>query len=142
MKKAQAAMEFLMTYGWAILVVLVAIAALAYFGVLNPGRFLPESCTIGAGVACSDFKVTTTGAGTIVVRNGMGSGISAVTLSLGGTACDPAATTIADGATATFNCTVAAGTAGTKYKGDLTFAYTQEGGLAHSKAGTLTAKYE
>ncbi len=28
--------EFLMTYGWAILVVVAAIAALAYFGVLNP----------------------------------------------------------------------------------------------------------
>ena len=35
-KKSQAAMEFLMTYGWAILVVLVAIGALAYFGVLSP----------------------------------------------------------------------------------------------------------
>ena len=34
-KKAQAAMEFLMTYGWAILVVLVTIGALAYFGVLK-----------------------------------------------------------------------------------------------------------
>ena len=30
-RKSQAAMEFLMTYGWAILVVLVAIGALAYF---------------------------------------------------------------------------------------------------------------
>jgi uncharacterized protein (UPF0333 family) len=35
-KKSQAAMEFLMTYGWAIIVVLVAISALAYFGVLSP----------------------------------------------------------------------------------------------------------
>ena len=31
--RAQAALEFLMTYGWAILVVLVSIGALAYFGV-------------------------------------------------------------------------------------------------------------
>jgi uncharacterized protein (UPF0333 family) len=30
-RKSQAAMEFLMTYGWAILVVLVALGALAYF---------------------------------------------------------------------------------------------------------------
>lgn len=29
-----------MTYGWAILVVLAAIAALAYFGVLSPDKFL------------------------------------------------------------------------------------------------------
>jgi uncharacterized protein (UPF0333 family) len=30
-QRGQAAMEFLMTYGWAILVVLIAIGALAYF---------------------------------------------------------------------------------------------------------------
>lgn len=42
-KKSQAAMEFLMTYGWAILVALIVISALAYFGVLNPERFLLHS---------------------------------------------------------------------------------------------------
>lgn len=57
-KKAQAAMEFLMTYGWAILVVLAAIAALAYFGVLSPDRFLPEKCTMPSGIACLDFSVS------------------------------------------------------------------------------------
>ena len=35
-RKSQAALEFLMNYGWAILVVLIAVGALAYFGVLNP----------------------------------------------------------------------------------------------------------
>jgi len=55
-KKAQAAMEFLMTYGWAILVVLAAIGALAYFGVLSPDRFLPEKCTLPSGIACLDFR--------------------------------------------------------------------------------------
>jgi len=52
MKKAQAALEFLMTYGWAILVVLAAIGALAYFGVLSPSNFLPSKCTAGVGMAC------------------------------------------------------------------------------------------
>ena len=52
MKRGQAAMEFLMTYGWAILVVLAAIAALAYFGILSPARFLPERCTGPAGLDC------------------------------------------------------------------------------------------
>jgi hypothetical protein len=33
------AVDFLFTYGWAILTVLVAIGALAYFGVLNPKNF-------------------------------------------------------------------------------------------------------
>jgi len=43
-KKGESAfMEFLMTYGWAILIVLVAIGALAYFGVLAPDKFLPQN---------------------------------------------------------------------------------------------------
>ncbi|MBN1175429.1 hypothetical protein JXA48_02180 [Candidatus Woesearchaeota archaeon] len=37
--KGQAAMEFLMTYGWAILVVLLAIGALAAFGVFNLDKY-------------------------------------------------------------------------------------------------------
>ncbi|MBD3163914.1 hypothetical protein GF323_01830 [Candidatus Woesearchaeota archaeon] len=43
-EKSQAGMEFLLTYGWAIIVVLVVISALAYFGVLTPERSLPERC--------------------------------------------------------------------------------------------------
>jgi hypothetical protein len=52
-KQAQAALEFLMTYGWALLVVLVAIGALAFFGVLNPGQFLPDQCVFFPGVTCT-----------------------------------------------------------------------------------------
>jgi hypothetical protein len=33
-------MEFLLVYGWAILVVIAAIAALAYFGVLDPANLV------------------------------------------------------------------------------------------------------
>lgn len=47
-KRGQAAMEFLMTYGWAILVVLAAVGALAYFGVLSPDTLLPERTTFQA----------------------------------------------------------------------------------------------
>lgn len=37
--KGQAALEFLTTYGWAFLVILVMIGALTYFGVLAPAKF-------------------------------------------------------------------------------------------------------
>lgn len=47
-----------MTYGWAILVVLVAISSLAYFGVLEPARFLPEMCTLPPGLSCLDHSVS------------------------------------------------------------------------------------
>ena len=38
-KKSQVAMEFLMTYGWAILVAIIAIGVLAYFGVFSPSTY-------------------------------------------------------------------------------------------------------
>src|SRR3989338_8170279 len=79
-KKGQAALEFLMTYGWAILVVLVVIGALAYFGVLNPSILLPEKCTFGAGLGCQDFLITSeSGAANsvaLVLENGLGSSIN------------------------------------------------------------------
>jgi hypothetical protein len=57
--KSQAAMEFLMTYGWALLVVIIVIAALAFFGLLNPSRFLPEKCEIAPGINVLDFSAKT-----------------------------------------------------------------------------------
>ena len=40
-KKSQAVLEFIITYGWAILVILAAIGTLAYFGILSPEKFVP-----------------------------------------------------------------------------------------------------
>ncbi len=76
-RKSQAALEFLMTYGWAILVVLIVISALAYFGVLNPQRLLPARCTLPTGIACKNFVVKSGTPGTMTIKllNGMGSGI-------------------------------------------------------------------
>jgi hypothetical protein len=56
-KKGQAALEFLTTYGWAFLVILVMIGALAYFGVLDPTRFLPQRCQFGAEMHCDQFAL-------------------------------------------------------------------------------------
>lgn len=52
-KNAQSALEFLTTYGWAFLVILIMIAALAYLGVLNPTTFLGDSCTVSPGFRCT-----------------------------------------------------------------------------------------
>jgi len=73
-KRAQAAMEFLMTYGWAILVVLVVIGALAYFGVLNPSQLLPEKCTLPIGFNCKDFRVNSSSI-KVDIENGAGRGV-------------------------------------------------------------------
>lgn len=71
-KRGQAAMEFLMTYGWAILVVLAAIGALAYFGVLSPDNFLPDKCTISPQFYCSEWRVSTDGTVLMEIQNNVG----------------------------------------------------------------------
>ncbi len=40
--KSQATMEFLMTYGWAILAAIIVIGVFAYFGVFSPGKYVVE----------------------------------------------------------------------------------------------------
>ncbi|MBT4206803.1 hypothetical protein HOE22_00495, partial [Candidatus Woesearchaeota archaeon] len=142
-KKGQAAMEFLMTYGWALLVVLIAIGALASFGVLNPGQFLPETCTVAPGISCIDFSASASGSPTtvgltVMMQNGMGIALTAVTLDSPAFECtlNPVGDWAA-GEVVTFECEGSVGTEGAMYSGTedgLTLDYTVSGGLAHSKA--------
>ena len=55
-KRGQAALEFLMTYGWAIFVVLAILGVLSYTGVLSLNNLLPDVCTAAAGIYCEDMK--------------------------------------------------------------------------------------
>lgn len=80
-RKAQAAMEFLMTYGWAILVGLTVIGALSYFGVFSFQEMFPEKCELGPGLECVDYHVGESGA-TLVVQNTLGREIKDMKLSL------------------------------------------------------------
>jgi hypothetical protein len=55
--RGQVAIEFLVTYGWAILAAMMVIAALAYFGMTNPS-ILPDKCIFSNGFECTDYIVT------------------------------------------------------------------------------------
>ena len=57
-KKSQAALEFLTTYGWAFLVILIMIGTLAYFGILSPSKLLPNRCTFGSEFQCVDYQIS------------------------------------------------------------------------------------
>lgn len=65
--RGQAALEFLTTYGWALLIVLVMVGAISYFGILNPTEFVPQRCSISAEFSCSDYQIR--GAGSTEVMN-------------------------------------------------------------------------
>ena len=141
-KKGQAAMEFLMTYGWAILVVLAAIAALAYFGVLSPDRFLPEKCTMPSGIACLDFRYSGS-AIEMALQNGAGFDMQNVSVTVNGTGCtgtdSTTQTTLTNGQQATYSVTCSPPSG--KFKGTVTFDYVnQETSMQHVKVGEVIVK--
>jgi hypothetical protein len=72
-RRGQAALEFLTTYGWAFLVILVMIGALAYFGVLNPRGLLPARCQFGPEVGCIEHQITAADQLRFRFRNDVGS---------------------------------------------------------------------
>jgi hypothetical protein len=82
MKKLQAAMEYLMTYGWAILIIALALGVLYSLGVLNPGRLKPVMCMLPAPFTCQIQTFNTAGVLTITLAQGSGS-----TYTINGIAC-------------------------------------------------------
>ena len=56
--RGQAAIEFLITYGWAILAAMIVIGALAYFGITNPATTLPDKCVFSNGFECQEYIIT------------------------------------------------------------------------------------
>jgi len=168
-KKGQAAMEFLMTYGWALLVVLIAIAALAFFGLLNPSRFLPEKCEVAPGLTCMDFTAATDGTDavtsniTVLLNNGIGQTMRSVQFSIAD--CDASclgwhqsatphhcvndatnAITITEGDTVKLNVSSCGNMVeNTRFKSDITIDYNtkvESYELSHSKQGYIVVQVE
>lgn len=52
MAKAQAAVEYLMTYGWAILVLLIIIGLILGSGIASPSYLISEECNLGPKLPC------------------------------------------------------------------------------------------
>jgi len=56
MKKGQVATEFLTTYGWAIMLILLAMSVLFYFGFFDIDVFIEDSCFFGQNFGeCDEF---------------------------------------------------------------------------------------
>ena len=148
-KRGQAAMEFLITYGWAILAAIVAIGVLAFF-LANPGRFTSNSCILTAPFTCPEYVVNDTGV-TLVLRNGAAENYEVSLMNATCTSCGSGGTPsscvtssvqqITAGGTQTFSlggasCT---GLSGDTFRGDVVIIYKPTSGtLNQTMAGTLT----
>ncbi len=124
-RRGQAALEFLTTYGWAFLVILVMIGALAYFGILSPDKFLPERCTFPTELPCRDSQVVaSTNIVSFYVANNLGEKVTALNFtalhldSSTTVVCAPSGTggAIEASAMREFTCTFAANTFNAKTK--------------------------
>ncbi len=153
-KKAQAAMEFLMTYGWAILIVLIALAALFFLGVFNPRT--TNTCLVSAPFTCTDVKVSGTTLNLVLAASGSYSSLPSIVAAGANCATDPTAGACVNGGASTqcctgAGCTPGAGpctintvtpttltftipsqTTGSKFSGFGVIGYTPYAGVSHS----------
>ena len=96
-KRGQAAMEFLMTYGWAILAAIIAIGVLAYFGVFSPGTFISNSVTVNAPFGSTQELSINTGNVAFVLRNGGGDSATITSIAVAGCGTNSTGIVMADG---------------------------------------------
>jgi len=60
--KSQSAMEYLITYGWAILIVTLVVGVLYTLGLFNPSSIAPSYCVFSGGAfICKSFSISSTG---------------------------------------------------------------------------------
>jgi hypothetical protein len=153
-------MEFLLTYGWAILAALVVIGALAYFGVLNPQRLVPTRCDIPGSIKCLDKKISLGAAPNLNIRlqNAVGNTIRVTQLAFaseeaGLASCAAAACTgspsgldilAGDAANCGITCTFAASLrVGARVRGKMSVTYTDLATqFPHTAVGELIADIE
>ena len=79
-------MEYLMTYGWAILIIAVVLGALFSLGVFSGGALLGTSCVAGSGYVCQNPVMGLTGQLSFTFGQNTGSSIYDTNLACAATA--------------------------------------------------------
>ncbi len=148
-KKGQAAMEFLMTYGWAILVVLIVIGVLAVY--FKPSKLTPNKVGFDGSntivVPEGQYKFGADGSAQVVVQNNENSALKNATLIItddSGGSCSSGPINIPAGEKATFSCPtgLSTGNAGSAFKGKMTLTYDYGSISGKTLSGEINAKYE
>lgn len=145
-KKAQAASEYLHTYGWVILTATVLMGVLAFYGIGELRDNIPEECNFFAGLNCLDVSVEEENLLKISVINEFGFPVRNITFMANGS-CNsiantsdinpydnPMVLTANQQAIFTFNCSN--NLTGLKFKERLLFQFVSvESGAPHRKSG-------
>lgn len=138
-RKGQAAMEFLMTYGWAILAAVIAVGALWWLMSSSGGTV--SFCSLSAPLSCEEQTANTTSV-IVVFRNGVGDAINVTQVNATGgcTAITPNEN-LADGSTYTAVISCSGLTVGDSVQEDLSVKYIKSGGsLEQTSTGTVSTE--
>ncbi len=141
-RRGQAAMEFLMTYGWALLVVLVAIGSLTFYFGYDSSSFASETCFFGPGLSCSDMLVNEDSI-SLKVTNSLGKDITSFSVS--SDSCDITSDNprLDNGKDTSLTLSGCSFTPGVLVDEDLSLTYTFiDSSLEHIKDAGLTAVVE
>ena len=133
-------MEYLMTYGWAILIVIIVAAALFALGVFNPATYTGRAATGFGGLGTpADWQYSLTTL-TIVLNNQVGQAITVSNVTTVQGCYDATSTPIAAGSRGTFALTPCTSKgAGESFSEAITVTYMVSGStLDRSATGTLT----
>lgn len=147
MKKAQAGMDFLMTYGWALLIVVIVVGALFGLGIFDEGTFVGNKASGFTSIGVSGWQLKTDGKLSLKLRNNAATDIQITlinatygnesktytsTISLG----NGKETTVTDAVTFT-----SAPSSGQAYNIQIDIKYTDtKSGFTYMDRGTITGK--
>jgi hypothetical protein len=148
--KGQTALEYLITYGWAIVAIAVIIMLLFYLGAFNPTSWVPvRNEAIGLNVfGITDFTVNGTGTITLYLVNNAQAGVNLTDIKIQGsslTALSPSLPRVmspGSNLTITGNSTITGSRGDTFYGTKIEFNYTLVGGAGHTDSGTVRGKID
>ncbi len=145
-KRGQAATEFLMTYGWAVLGIAAAVGALMYYGFFSPAKYFPDECELFSKVECVTWKVSTNSI-ELVVRNEFGQKLIPFNITvLSSEGCNQAFMEATNGLTdgeeekLILGCGIPI--TGDRYSGILNVSYTGSSGQYHVVYGKIRSQRE
>ena len=146
-RKGQAALDFLMTYGWAIALVVIIAAVLFALGIFDVSNFVGSKAAGFSGVAVKGWKLDTAGSFTMKVSNQVGQPIqiNKVSVTIGSSTVNYTTPAIPlatgqDSGTLTFSNT-STQIAGSGYTARVSITYTdQSSSFDYTSTGTLTGK--
>lgn len=148
-KKGQAALDFMMTYGWAIVLVVIIAVAMFAMGIFDPSNFIGNKAAGFAGIGVTGWSMDSAGTFTIKVVNNVGNPISlnSINVTIGSTTVSVPVSSgnIAVGENSGV-LTSATGAFGAQksnsgYTAKVNIAYTDvTAGFPYVSSGTLTAK--